>query len=89
VALGDETQFVQLVLLVIPFVLCWFACMGFSFDVHACVFNFVLLAIETLGKLESMNGVRVLGINRRPGFDDEGYMATTDDDTTSIHEQED
>uniref|UniRef100_A0A6U1R7F7 ORM1-like protein 3 n=1 Tax=Cyclophora tenuis TaxID=216820 RepID=A0A6U1R7F7_CYCTE len=61
----------QRALLVVPTLLCYAACHFANYDFEISVWNIVLWAVAVLCKLPFMNGVRVLGINRTTGIDDD------------------
>lgn len=77
VALGPDAAFVRQTLLIVPVLLCYAACDFADYSPPACLMNFILLAIEIVGKTDFMNGVRIFGINRTVGIDD------------SIHDKDD
>lgn len=59
------------VLLIVPTLLCYFACHFSNYSIGTCVINIILWAASMLAKMSCMNGVRILGINRTCGIDDE------------------
>lgn len=59
------------VLLIVPTLLCYFACHFSNYNIRLCVINIILWAASMLAKMSCMNGVRILGINRTCGIDDE------------------
>jgi len=59
------------VLVVVPTVLCYIACHASNYDWGLCAVNLVVWAVCVVAKLEGMNGVRIWGINRTIGIDDD------------------
>jgi len=55
----------------VPTLICYAACHFAHYDVHFVAANVLILAFEIIAKLPAMNGVRILGINRTAGIDDE------------------
>lgn len=68
---SEGTNHITGMLLVVPTLLCWAACQFSQYEPSVCVINAVVWVIEMLAKLPAMNGVRLFGINRTPGIDDE------------------
>ena len=66
-----NTFVVKRVLTVVPTLLCYAACHFSNYDYEVCVWNVVLWLIHVSAKLPVMNGVRIFGINRTTGIDDE------------------
>jgi hypothetical protein len=61
---------VKRTLFVVPTVLCYAACHFSNYSYVVCVTNVVLWIAQMIGKLPIMNGVRIFGINRTTGIDD-------------------
>jgi len=59
------------VLVVVPTVLCYIACHFSNYDLVMCILNLIVWAVCVVAKLEGMNGVRIWGINRTIGIDDD------------------
>lgn len=62
----------QSVLLVVPTLLTYLACHCCDYDPLLSSINIVVWLVLMLAKLPQMIGVRLFGINRTPGIDDEG-----------------
>jgi len=62
---------VRRTLTVVPTVLCYAACNFSGYKYNVCVINTVLWALSMIAKLPFMNGVRILGINKTTGIDDD------------------
>jgi ORMDL family len=58
-------------LLLVPTVLSYVAIWTANFDPAVAVYNLVVWSIAVLAKMPFMNGVRIFGINRTAGIDDE------------------
>lgn len=61
----------QRVLLVVPTLLCYASCHFANYDPQLSLWNILLWIVSIFSKLPFMNGVRILGINRTTGIDDE------------------
>jgi hypothetical protein len=70
-ARGSDAYAIRQVLLIVPTVLCYAACHFSHYEPLAVLANFIMLAIALLAKAPYMNGVRILGINRTVGIDDD------------------
>lgn len=70
-ARGSDAYAIRQVLLIVPTVLCYAACHFSRYEPLAVLANFILLAVALLAKAPYMNGVRILGINRTVGIDDD------------------
>mmetsp|Transcript_24593 Transcript_24593/g.67892 ORF Transcript_24593/g.67892 Transcript_24593/m.67892 type:complete len:238 (+) Transcript_24593:391-1104(+) len=69
-------------LFVVPTVLCYAACHFSNYSYDVCVTNVILWIVQIAGKLPIMNGVRIFGINRTAGIDDDcGVHASGGEDT--------
>lgn len=68
----QDTKTVREVLLIVPTVLTYMACHFADYDKQTCVVNIVFWCVAVLAKLPFMNGVRLFGINRTAGIDDDG-----------------
>jgi hypothetical protein len=71
------TKPVRQVLLIVPTVLTWAACWAAQYDTAISILNIVLWLIAIAAKLPFMNGVRIFGINRTAGIDDNDYTETS------------
>ena len=60
----------KLVMLLVPTVLCYFACWFGQFQAYLVTWNVGIWIVCILYKMPFMNGVRLLGINRTTGIDD-------------------
>lgn len=58
-------------LLIVPTVLCHAACHFAGYDKTLCLLNVTVWSICIVAKMPFMNGVRLLGINRTTGIDDD------------------
>jgi len=65
------TDLVKNGLLVVPTITCYLACHFGKYEKSIVGVNFVVWAICILAKMPWMQGVRILGINRTQGIDDE------------------
>lgn len=65
------TAHAQQALLFVPTLLCYFACHFSSYDPNVCLCNILMWFVGLVAKLPFMNGVRLLGINRTTGIDDD------------------
>jgi len=63
-------------LLIVPTLLCYFACHFANYEWRLCVVNAIIWAACMLAKMPFMNGVRILGINRTTGIDDDDVVKT-------------
>jgi hypothetical protein len=68
------TKPVRQVLLIVPTVLTWAACWAAQYDTNTSLLNIILWLVSIAAKLPFMNGVRIFGINRTAGIDDNDYM---------------
>jgi hypothetical protein len=59
------------VLFIVPTILCYLACHFCNYDRILSGINLGVWAVCVIAKLEGMNGVRLLGINRTIGIDDD------------------
>jgi hypothetical protein len=64
------TKPVRQVLLIVPTVLTYTACWAAQYDKNTSILNIVLWLVAIAAKLPFMNGVRIFGINRTAGIDD-------------------
>jgi len=67
----SETTTLRMWLLVVPTLLCYAGCHFNDYDGTACLQNILCWFVAVLAKLPCMNGVRLFGINRTVGIDDE------------------
>jgi hypothetical protein len=74
------TDNAQRALLIVPTLICYAACHFSNYDVHLCEINILLWAVTIIAKLPFMNGVRILGINRTAGIDDDVFDSVRKDD---------
>jgi hypothetical protein len=77
------TKPVRQVLLIVPTVLTWAACWAAQYDTVVSSLNIVLWLIAIAAKLPFMNGVRIFGINRTAGIDDNDYTESAVSATTT------
>lgn len=68
------TKPVRQVLLIVPTVLTWAACWAVQYDTATSALNIALWLVAIAAKLPFMNGVRIFGINRTAGIDDNDYI---------------
>jgi hypothetical protein len=66
-----NTVLVKRTLTIVPCLLCYAACQFSEYDWNVCLWNVVLWSIHIVAKLPTMNGVRIFGINRTTGIDDD------------------
>jgi len=81
----QDSRSLREALMVVPCILCWVACHVADYDKATCTLNVIFWMITMLGKLPFMNGVRLFGINRTAGIDDN---QDDDDDGASAAEPE-
>lgn len=74
------TDNAQRALLIVPTLICYAACHFANYDLRLCEINIVVWAITIVAKLPFMNGVRILGINRTAGIDDDLFEGDRKDD---------
>ena len=68
----DMTRsFIKKVLVIVPTILCYIACHFANYDKTLSAINLVVWAICVIAKLDGMTGVRIFGINRTIGIDDD------------------
>jgi len=65
-------------LLIVPTLLCYFACHFANYNLSICIVNAIVWAVCMLAKMPFMNGVRILGINRTTGIDDDGDVVKSE-----------
>lgn len=70
-ATPESDAHLRLLLTIVPLLLALAACYIAKFENFYCGVNVVLGAIQLVPKLSFMNGVRLFGINRTAGIDDE------------------
>jgi hypothetical protein len=70
------TKPVRQVLLIVPTVLTYTACLSAQYDTKVVSANIVLWIVAIAAKLPFMNGVRIFGINRTAGIDDNDFYAS-------------
>lgn len=61
---------VKRTLFIVPTILCYAACHFSNYSNAVCITNIFLWILQMMGKLPIMNGVRIFGINRTTGIDD-------------------
>ena len=66
-----STQNPKTVLFIVPTVLCHLACHFSNYDKFLSLVNVIVWGICIVAKLDWMNGVRILGINKTVGIDDD------------------
>lgn len=79
----ESTTYMRRILLIVPTVLSYMACLVSKFQPTTCTINIIFWSISMFAKLPQMNGVRLFGINRTAGIDDEFDSTTTTYDTSS------
>lgn len=67
----QDTRSVREALMIVPTVLCYAGCHFSEYHVMFCGVNVVVWLVAILAKLPFMNGVRIFGINRTAGIDDD------------------
>ncbi|KAG7343154.1 ORMDL family protein [Nitzschia inconspicua] len=67
----SNTVVVKRTLTIVPTLLCYAACHFSEYSWQVCFWNSVLWSVHIIAKLPGMNGVRIFGINRTTGIDDE------------------
>lgn len=67
----QQSNTTKKVLFIVPTLLCYLACHFCNYDRFLSGVNLVVWAVCVIAKLEGMNGVRLLGINRTIGIDDD------------------
>lgn len=76
------------VLCVIPTLIAHGACHFADYDTRHVFANVAAWLVVLVPKMPFMNGVRILGINRTTGIDDEGYTYDSGDETDTEGEGE-
>lgn len=71
----DHVNSIRKVLVVVPTVLCYVACHFAEYAWGLCAINMTVWAVCVVAKLDGMNGVRLWGINRTIGIDDDQRKA--------------
>lgn len=64
-------SFTKKVLVIVPTILCYIACHFANYDMTLSMVNLSIWLICVVAKLDGMNGVRIFGINRTIGIDDD------------------
>jgi hypothetical protein len=59
------------VLWIVPTALAYGACHARAYEPRACALNLTLWCVLMVAKLPCMNGIRLFGINKTPGIDDD------------------
>lgn len=67
----QDTSSLREALLIVPTLLTYLACHFANYDPNMTILNVLLWCVVMLAKLPFMNGVRIFGINRTAGIDDE------------------
>jgi len=67
----NGTRNVRRILAFVPTIVCYAACYFAQFDAQLSSVNVAAWAVLMLAKMPFMNGVRILGINRTAGIDDD------------------
>jgi ORMDL family len=75
-----DTRALREALMVVPCLLTWIACHATDYQWTWSLLNCALWIAAMLGKLPCMNGVRIFGINRTVGIDDDLFGMGDDDD---------
>lgn len=68
---SQSSNNVKKVLHVVPTLLCYLACHFANYDKLLCFINVLVWAVLVIAKSDGMNGVRLWGINRTIGIDDD------------------
>ena len=76
---------VKRTLFIVPTVLCYAACHFSNYSYAVCMTNVILWIPQMLAKLPIMNGVRIFGINRTTGIDDNDDCGSNDDNTRNTN----
>jgi len=76
---------VKRTLFIVPTVLCYAACQFSNYSYAVCVTNVFLWILQMMGKLPIMNGVRIFGINRTTGIDDNYDCGNSDDNSRNAN----
>jgi len=74
---------VKRTLFIVPTVLCYAACHFSKYSYAVCTANIVLWIVQIMAKLPIMNGVRIFGINRTTGIDDNDDSSNNDSNNDS------
>jgi hypothetical protein len=82
----ESSTYMRRTFIIMPIGLAYIACLVNKFQPTTCTINLIFLSIIMFAKLPQMNGVRLFGINRTAGIDDE---FVTDDTTTTTLEYRD
>jgi hypothetical protein len=81
-ATNESTTHMRRILLIVPTCLAYMACLASKFQPTICTINIIFWSISMFAKLPQMNGVRLFGINRTAGIDDDFDEADGVDDGT-------
>ena len=85
----ESTTYMRRTFIIMPIVLAYIACLVNKFQPTTCTINLIFLSIIMFAKLPQMNGVRLFGINRTAGIDDEfvadDAASTTAPEYQSLH----
>ena len=73
---------IRQILLIVPTILAYVASVSCNFETITCVLTITIWCISIIAKLPFMNGVRLFGINRTAGIDDD-YFLDIDVDTNN------
>ena len=78
----ESTTYMRRTFIIMPIGLAYIACLVNKFEPTTCTINLIFLSIIMFAKLPQMIGVRLFGINRTAGIDDE-FVADDSTNTTS------
>jgi ORMDL family len=67
----ESSTYMRRTFIIMPIGLAYIACLVNKFQPTTCTINLIFLSIIMFAKLPQMNGVRLFGINRTAGIDDE------------------
>jgi ORMDL family len=85
-ATSESSTHMRRILLIVPTCLAYMACLSSKFQPSTCTINIIFWSISMFAKLPQMNGVRLFGINRTAGIDDDfGFHDCTAADDGSDH----
>lgn len=76
---------VKRTLFIVPTILCYAACHFSNYSYPTCITNIILWILQMMGKLPIMNGVRIFGINRTTGIDDNYESSDTGESSNNAN----
>lgn len=83
-----DTRWLREALMLVPCLLTWIACHATDYQWKWSLLNGLLWIASMLGKLPCMNGVRIFGINRTVGIDDDLLGMGDDDDDDDMKDDD-